>query len=68
MRENTTNIYISLEDEMLKLLTLVENPKEMFSGEYMAEKIRRALEREPIILHRSIVHRYEMKKETYKNL
>lgn len=63
--ENPTNIYKDLNDEILKLYILVaHNPGQTFNGDYLAEKILKAVHGIPIILHPSLVPLYKQVKDS----
>lgn len=65
MKENKTNIYISLHDEIIKLLTIVNGDK-FFSAKYLKEKLERALTKWPIVLYPTMVAKYEKLKKEFK--
>ena len=65
--DGSTSIFRSHKDELIKLLAIARNPGEMFSGDYLKEKISRALVGVPIILSRGNELEYrELKKQFMK--
>ena len=68
MLDNTTNIFKSHEDELLKLFVIFSSAKdgEKFTKEYLQEKIECALMNCPIGLHPSSLYEYERLKAKLK--
>lgn len=66
-KANTTNIFKSYQDELIKLYVLVGSEEnQMFSGEYLEGKLRDMVQGRPLILHPALTHSYELVKNKFE--